>query len=45
MIGILPESLEIDGVEYKIRSDYRVALLIFKAYNDNKLSDYEKSMI
>ena len=45
MIGILPESLEIYGVEYKIRSDYRVALLIFKAYRDNKLSDYEKSMI
>lgn len=45
MIGILPESLEIDGVEYKIRSDYRVALLIFKAYNDNELSDYEKSMV
>ena len=45
MIGILPESLEIDGVEYKIRSDYRVALLIFKAYRDNKLSDYEKSMV
>ncbi len=45
MIGILPESLEIDGVEYKINSDYRVALLIFKAYRDNKLSDYEKSMV
>ena len=45
MIGILPESLEIDNVEYKIHSDYRVALLIFKAYRDNKLSDYEKSMV
>ena len=45
MIGILPESLEIDGVEYKINSDYRVALLIFKAYHDNELSDYEKSMV
>ena len=45
MIGILPESLEIDGVEYKINSDYRVALLIFKAYRDDELSDYEKSMV
>ena len=45
MIGLLPKSLEIDGVEYKIHSDYRVALLIFKAYRDNKLSDYEKSMV
>lgn len=45
MIGILPESLEIDGVEYKIRSDYRVALFIFKAYRDDELSDYEKSMV
>ena len=45
MIGILPESLEIDGLEYKINSDYRVALLILKAFNDNELSDYEKSMV
>lgn len=45
MIGLLPKSLEIDGREYEINSDFRVALLIFEAYNDTKLSDYEKAII
>ena len=42
MIGILPKSLEINGNEYRIRSDFRVALLIFEAFNDSELNDYEK---
>lgn len=45
MIGVLPTSLEICGKEYKIRSDFRVALLIFEAYNNPELSDWEKSVI
>lgn len=45
MIGVLPTSLEICGKEYKIRSDFRVALLIFEAYNNPELSDREKSAI
>ena len=45
MIGLLPKSLEIDGKQYEINSDFRVALLIFEAYNDTELSDYEKSII
>ncbi|MEE0929627.1 MAG: Gp15 family bacteriophage protein, partial [Acutalibacteraceae bacterium] len=32
MIGLLPKSLEIDGREYEINSDFRVVLLIFEAY-------------
>lgn len=42
MIGLLPKSLEINGTEYRIRSDFRVALLIFEALNDSELNDYEK---
>lgn len=45
MIGILPTSLEICGKKYKIRSDFRVALLIFEAYNDSELSNKEKFII
>lgn len=45
MIGYLPTSLEIDGTEYKINSDFRTALLIFEAYNDRELSDFEKAAV
>lgn len=44
MIGYLPQSLNIDGEEYAINSDFRVALTIFEAYNDEALSDYEKML-
>lgn len=42
MIGILPKSLKIGDTEYNIRSDFRVALLIFEAFNDTELTDSEK---
>lgn len=42
MLGALPKSLEISGKSYTIRSDFRVALLIFEAFNDPNLSNYEK---
>lgn len=45
MIGLLPKSLEINGTEYRIRSDFRVALLIFEAFNDSELNDCEKVQI
>lgn len=45
MIGSLPETLFVDGVEYKIRSGYDTALLIFQAYNDPELSDKEKATV
>ena len=34
----LPKTLEIHGIEYPIRTDYRVALTIFEVYNDKALS-------
>ncbi len=45
MIGELPKSLVVSGKEYPVRSDFRVALLIFQAYNDANLSGYEKMMV
>ena len=42
MIGQLPKQLNISGTDRAIRSDFRVALLIFQAYNDPELSDQEK---
>ena len=44
MIGELPTSLEAGGVKYAIRSDYRIALLIFQAYEDPELTQQEKHM-
>ncbi len=45
MIGRLPESLEIDGRQYPIRTDFRVVLLIFQALNDPELSEEEKAVV
>ena len=40
----LPKSLEVDGREYPIRTDYRVALTIFEACNSYDLSPQEKAI-
>lgn len=45
MIGILPNTLEVDGKEYQIRTDFRVALTIFQAFNDIELTDQEKVIV
>ncbi len=45
MLGTLPQSLDICGRQYAIRSDYRNILQIFSAFNDDDLSDQEKALI
>jgi len=45
MIGRLPTELNINGVNRAIRSDFRVALLIFQAYNDPDLQTHEKTRV
>lgn len=40
-----PKTVEIQGVEYDIRSDYRVAKDIFAALSDPELSDQERSYV
>lgn len=44
MIGALPTSLTVCGQDFKIRTDYRVALTIFEAYADPDLSESEKTL-
>ena len=41
MIGQLPKELNVNGKKLAIRSDFRVALLIFTAYNDVELIENE----
>ena len=45
MIGELPRTLEVDGKQYEINTDYRIALLIFEAYDDVDLTDNERAEI
>ena len=45
MIGLLPETLTIGGKEYEICPDFRIALLIFEAYDDPNLSPFDKAAV
>ena len=45
MIGLLPQSLSINGRDYDIDSDYRNILIICEAFSDNELTDHEKAYI
>lgn len=40
----LPKNVEIDGVEFQIRYDYRVILDIFEAMNDPDLTDQDRAL-
>lgn len=42
MIGELPKTLSVNGVDYAIRSDFRDILKIVCAFNDPELEDNEK---
>jgi hypothetical protein len=43
--GTLPKELNINGIDYKIRTDFRDILRLFEAFNDNDMSDREKWII
>lgn len=45
MIGALPTSLNVNGKDYAIRTDYRVVLTIFEAYNEPDYDDDVKAQI
>ena len=45
MIYELPTSVEINGTEYEIRSDYRPILDICLALDDRELSDQDKAIV
>lgn len=41
----LPDTVEIDGIDYPINTDYRAALRIIMAFEDGELTDYERQVI
>lgn len=45
MIGRLPVTLNVNGKELNIRTDFRDCLVILSAFNDTELTDYEKCTI
>lgn len=45
MLGMLPQTLNINGRAYKIRPDYRDILQIIAAFGDKELSDEEKAYV
>lgn len=45
MIGELPETVHIDGVEHEVRTDYRDILTILVALNDPDLKESEKAAV
>ena len=45
MLGMLPQTLNINGRAYKIRSDYRDILQIIAAFGEKELSDEEKAYV
>lgn len=45
MIGRLPTTIIIDEKDYKIRTDYRIVLTIFEAFNDVELTDKDKMRV
>lgn len=45
MLGSLPETLTVNGIDYPIRTDYRNVLQIFEAFNDPELEAGEKGMV
>lgn len=42
LVDTFPQTLEIDGVEYAINSDYRYSLSAILAFEDDDLTNYEK---
>lgn len=41
----LPETVEVDGKQYKINTDFRVGLRIMAAFEDDTLTNYEKQLV
>jgi hypothetical protein len=45
LVEDLPEAVEIDGAEYKINTDYRTAIRVILAFEDDELTGLEKQII
>ena len=42
LIDLIPKSVEIDGIEYEIRTDFRISMLFEMMMQDEELEDNEK---
>lgn len=42
LIDVLPKHVEIDGIEYKINTDFRIGIMFELLIQDNTLTDMEK---
>lgn len=42
LIDLLPEHVEIDGIEYKINTDFRISIMFELLMQDNSITDMEK---
>ena len=45
MIGVLPKSLTVGNKEYEIRTDFRVILRIYEAFEDSELTENDKAEV
>ena len=45
VLGQLPKSLNVNGTEYEIRSDFRNILTIFEAFDDDSLTNEDKAYV
>lgn len=45
MLGQLPKSVNVNGTDYEIRSDFRNVLTIFEALEDPNLTDQDKAYV
>jgi hypothetical protein len=45
MIGVLPTSLDINGRDYEINTDFRIILMILAAMVDEELDDNERAYV
>jgi hypothetical protein len=45
LVDKLPEAVEIDGKEYEIHTDYRAALRVILAFEDDELTNQEKQIV
>lgn len=45
LVDRLPGAVEVDGVEYKINTDFRACLRVILAFEDNELTGMEKQLI
>lgn len=44
LLNKYPEAIEVDGVRYKLNTDFRVALRCFEVIDDEEVDEYERTL-